>query len=169
MGVFAILFISCGFAQDSLREKVVETYRAEIGVREATGRNDGERVEMYLSSCNRKRGDAWCAAFVNWALVVNGADNANSGWSPSWHPKKRIIVQLSGNINRQTPQPGDVFGIWFSKLNRIAHTGFIDEWGEQWIITVEGNTNEAGSREGDGVYRKRRLKRQIHTVSNWID
>lgn len=42
-------------------------------------------------------------------------------------------------------------------------------WSEgNFTITVEGNTNEAGSREGDGVYRKRRLKNQIYKISRWI-
>ena len=37
-----------------------------------------------------------------------------------------------------------------------------------FYITVEGNTSEAGSREGDGVYRKRRAKRTIYKASRWV-
>jgi hypothetical protein len=33
---------------------------------------------------------------------------------------------------------------------------------------VEGNTNEAGSNEGDGVYKKRRLINSIYQVANWV-
>ena len=167
--ICALFLGLCAAGQGTLRDSVVSTYRAEIGVREATGRNDGDRVEMYLASCGRRAGDAWCAAFVNWALEVNDAARAESGWSPSWHPKRRLVWRPSAGVNTATPQPGDVFGIWFSKYNRLAHTGFIDKWGNDYVITVEGNTNDAGSREGDGVYRKRRPKRTIHSVSNWID
>ena len=59
-------------------------------------------------------------------------------------------------INTAIPLPifssasGDVFGIYFANLNRIAHAGFLDEWGEKYLITVEENTNETGSNEGDG-------------------
>jgi hypothetical protein len=169
VGVYLILIAVCGFSQNTLRDSVASTYLSEIGIREATGHNDGDRVELYLASCGRKAGDAWCAAFVNWCLEVNNASRAESGWSPSWHPKSKLIYRPSAGINKATPQPGDVFGIWFTKLKRIAHTGFIHAWGPEVTITVEGNTNEAGSREGDGVYRKRRLTRQIHSVSNWID
>ncbi len=67
------------------------------------------------------------------------------------------------------PLKADVFFIWFAEKKRVAHTGFIDRWNQTFAITVEGNTNQAGSREGDGVYKKRRLKRQIYAVCNYID
>lgn len=170
MVILSLLLSIGAYAQcQVLRDSVVATYRSEIGTREATGHNDGDRVEMFLASCGRYRGDAWCAAYVNWALEENNCNRAESGWSPSWHPKSKLIYRPSAGINKQVPRPGDVFGIWYSKLGRLGHTGFIDQWGSEITITVEGNTNDAGSREGDGVYRKRRVTRTIHSVSNWID
>lgn len=65
------------------------------------------------------------------------------------------------------PRKGDVFGIYFPDKKRIAHVGFVDSWDDKYVITVEGNTNEAGSREGDGVYRKRRLVGSIYQVARW--
>ncbi|HWK59160.1 MAG TPA: hypothetical protein VNQ80_17590 [Parapedobacter sp.] len=51
--------------------------------------------------------------------------------------------------------------VGFAGLQRIGNVGFVDEWGiGSYFITVEGNTNEAGNREGDGVYRKRWLSRR---------
>lgn len=67
------------------------------------------------------------------------------------------------------PQAGDVFGLFFPEKKRIAHTGFIDQWDGTWLITVEGNTNLSGSREGDGVYRKRRLVRSIYKVARYVE
>lgn len=158
--IYAMLLITlCGKAQQ--RECVIQTYTAEIGVREATGHNDGDQVEKYLQSTGLSKGNAWCAAFVNWVnrhCNVSGP-RAAAAWSPVWFPSYRIT---------KDPQPGDVFGIYFPQKGRIAHVGFIDQWGNQ-VRTVEGNTNEAGSREGDGVYKKIRLARQINVVSNWID
>ncbi len=66
------------------------------------------------------------------------------------------------------PTIGDVFGIYFPDKNRIAHTGFIDQWDGTWLITVEGNTNVSGGREGDGVYRKRRPVKSIYQVARYI-
>ena len=65
-------------------------------------------------------------------------------------------------------QRGDVFGIYYPRQNRIAHVGFIDGQQEGFFITVEGNTNANGSRNGDGVYRKRCSVRTIYKISRWL-
>jgi hypothetical protein len=145
-------------AQDP--ECVCKTYNSQIGVREATGHNDGTDVEKYLASVKLGPGYAWCAAFVNWTLKECGYKTPNSGWSPHWFPTARLVTE---------PKPGDVFGIYFPDKKRIAHVGFIDDWSSRSVKTVEGNTNGAGSREGNGVYRKVRLKSQIYKVSRWIN
>ncbi|MEJ6979653.1 hypothetical protein WG906_04280 [Pedobacter sp. P351] len=110
--------------------------------------------------------------------------NPRSAWSPDLFPASKLVwqrgksvyakiphpnIQPSG-MQRQTnkPSPGDVFGIFFASKGRIAHCGFVDSWNDSWLLTVEGNTNEAGSREGDGVYKKRRLKSTVHMVANWV-
>jgi hypothetical protein len=151
-------------------EAIASIYTAEIGVREKTGNNDGTRVEEYLKAANRKKGDAWCAAFVTWTFKQAGADAVVSGWSPDWFPAKNTIY-VRGNQNNQTPHQADVFGIYFQDKGRIAHVGFVDRWesgSSSYAVTVEGNTNDSGSNEGDGVYRKRRLKSQLYKVSRWL-
>lgn len=153
---------------------IQQTYTSQIGVYEATGKNDGPQVEEYLASVGRKKGDAWCAAFVHWTLSRCGIKGLPySGWSPSWFTKN--VVYTRGGTNNQTPLTGDVFGLYFANLKRIAHVGFIDRWAANtdYCITVEGNTSEANTgnatREGGGVYKKRRLKRQIFKVSRWAN
>ena len=145
-----------------LRKCVTITFTSQIGVREHGGKNAGYSVEKYLKSTKLNKGYAWCAAFVNWSLRHCGIKTINSAWSPSWFPANRIT---------KNPKQGDVFGIYFKSKRRIAHVGFIYKWlpNSKYCITVEGNTNEAGSRDGDGVYKKRRLKTQIYKVANWID
>jgi hypothetical protein len=158
------------------RNKVHRIYTAELGIKETTGDNDGPRVEEYLHAVGLKKGDPWCAAFVCWVFDKAGVSNPHSGWSPDLFPKKNRIWQRSGSLTTGTrpgkqiplPQQGDVFGIWFPEKHRIAHAGFVDHWGDTWLITVEGNTNEAGSREGDGVLRKRRMVRSVWQVANFV-
>ncbi|AXT51344.1 CHAP domain-containing protein [Aquimarina sp. BL5] len=149
------------------RECVKELYDSQIGVREVGGANRGSHVEMYLESVNLGPGYAWCAAFVSWVYQNVGIQNPLSGWVPSYALQRKRIYQ-KGKFEAKEPQKGDVFMIWYHKLNRPAHIGFIDEWNSTWIVTVEGNTNDNGSREGDGVYKKRRLKKQIWAVSDFI-
>ena len=166
-----ILLISSSFGvhgQNSKLTEVQKIYSAEIGTKELTGHNDGKRVEEYLASCNLRRGQPWCAAFITWTNRTAGVKVVISGYAPNWFPAKKVIY-TRGSKKNYTPGTADVFGIWFANKGRIAHVGFIDQWKSgSMAITVEGNTNSAGSREGDGVYRKRRLKTQIYKVSRWL-
>ena len=148
---------------------IEHTYNSQIGVRELSGNNDGEAIVMYLESTGLGPGYPWCAAFVNWTLTNCCVETVNSpAWSPSWFIKDNIVWVRNRDDNAP-PIPGDVFGIYFPTKKRVAHVGFIDCWQceSSVAITVEGNTNNAGSREGDGVYRKRRLKKQIYKVARF--
>ena len=163
------LVVCSSFSGDPIREKLKKVYSAEIGVREKTGKNDGVRVEQYLKYVALTKGNPWCASFVCWGYGQVGVKNPKSGYCPDLFTSKYIIYKRTGAPNKAPPQSGDIFGIYFPEKKRIAHTGFVDEWGSKYVITVEGNTNEAGSREGDGVYKKRRLINSIYAVANYID
>lgn len=163
------LAASVAWGQSELRQCVIKSYTSQIGAREATGHNDGEEVEKYLLSTGLLKGYAWCAAFVNWNMIQCGVITRKSAWSPAWFPIDRIVY-LRGRAIKRWPLPGDVFGIWFRSKKRIAHVGFVDTWSSgSGLVTVEGNTNRAGSREGDGVYKKWRMKSQVHSVASWIN
>ena len=160
------------------RTKVQRIYTAELGIKEKTGHNDGPRVEQYLHAVSLKKGDPWCAAFVCWVFEKAGLANPHTGWAPDLFPEGKVIWQRKAGLQTggklrdlhrpPLPRRGDVFGIWFPEKGRIAHVGFVDRWEESWVITVEGNTNEAGSREGDGVWRKRRLVGSVWKVAGWV-
>ncbi len=169
-------------------------YTSQIGVREKTGKNDGPEVEKYLRYVGLGPGNAWCAALVSWTFGQAGFDQPKTAWSPALFPDKRVVWArkqqkpdgampglITYNLQRTTPLSGDVFGIYFSELKRIAHCGFVDEWDGKWCTTVEGNTNDAGSvgtngnpanpiRAGpdEGVYRKKRLIKTIYKVTDWV-
>src|SRR5690606_643242 len=56
----------------SVRDRLREIYMAEVGVRELSGRNDGERVAEYLRYTDLGEGYAWCASFVSWVYGQAG-------------------------------------------------------------------------------------------------
>jgi hypothetical protein len=149
-----------------IREKVEKTYLSQVGVREATGHNDGVMVETYLASVNFGKGYAWCAAFVSWVYSQNAVPNPKNAWVPSWFNKN--IIWARDGLKNQPPLPGDVFGLYYPSTKLIGHIGFIHRFGEKITITVEGNTNSEGSNEGDGVYMKRRPTRQLYKVARYI-
>lgn len=150
------------------RQCLREIYLSQVGVREQGGNNRGPEVKMYLNSVGLNEGYPYCAAFVSWCFQQVEIEAPKSAWVPSYALRDKMVYK-QGKVIQRLPKYGDVLLIWFKKLNRPAHIGFIDQWGEQWIISVEGNTNNNGSREGDGVYRKRRLKKQIWAVTNFIN
>jgi hypothetical protein len=44
-----------------------------------------------------------------------------------------------------------------------GHTGLVEAVEGQYLVTIEGNTNEGGSREGIGVFR--RTSRKISQIN----
>ena len=161
-----------------LRQKVQQIYTSQIGIREQEI-NSGPQVQQYLSYVNLPKGNPWCAAFVCWVYGQANVPNPKSGWSPDLFKPDRIIWERAESskykiessertTNNRLPGIGDVFGIYFPDKKRIAHVGFVDQWDGAWLITVEGNTNVSGSREGDGVYRKRRPVQSIFQVARYI-
>ncbi|MBL8002388.1 MAG: CHAP domain-containing protein [Flavobacteriales bacterium] len=148
------------------RQCVVASATADVGVREATGRNDGPAVERYLAHVGHKAGASWCAAFVCYHLSQCGVANPRSAWSPAlasvgdrvWTARKAV----------RAPQPGDVFTLYYPQLGRVGHAGIVTGTDGRYLLTVEGNTSGPGSREGDGVYARRRELRKVYAVTNYI-
>lgn len=152
-------------ASDKTRNLLHARFSSQVGVREATGRNDGPEVEAYLATTNLGAGYAWCGAFVSWVFAQEGFDQPRTPWTPALFPKACTQNWSSG----KAPQKADVFGLYIPRLKRIGHAGFVEKWGEHFVLTVEGNTNAEGSIEGDGVYRKRRRTKTIHSVADWVE
>jgi hypothetical protein len=135
--------------------RLIEVARQTIGWREEPG-NSGPVVDKILASVGLERtGSPWCAAWVVYigdeAFGKKENPFPRSAWSPDF------VKDPKWDRGRgQTPDRADAFGIYFQSLKRVAHTGIIEKVEGKWAITIEGNTNDNGSREGDGVYRKRR-------------
>jgi hypothetical protein len=170
--VVLLSLLSWGFvlhgveAKDTKPDCLTGLAASQIGVREAHP-NDSYEIRGYLWAVGFNQPVPWCAAFVGWTHALCGIESPLSAWSPAWFPAANTIY-TRGRADNTTPRPGDVFGLYYQSRKRIAHVGFIESWpAGDWCITIEGNTNGEGSREGDGVYRKRRLKRGIYKVSRW--
>lgn len=141
------------------REALVKIAEGEIGVRELTGHNDGKRIGIYQKYAGIHPGDAYCAAYISWVFGQAGYVRPRSGWCPDLFPATRLA---------KCALPGDILGIYFPDLKRIAHVGLVVGQRGHWVESCEANTNVAGSREGDGVYRKVRHIRTISKIADWV-
>lgn len=157
-------------AYSSDRVRVIINYTSQIGVREATGHNDGKDVEKYLKTVGLGKGYAWCAAYVKWSLAEAKVDvKTVTGAAASLYKPERWIY-YKGKYKAE-PMQADVFCLYYESLGRIGHTGFFDGWANKQMgtyKTVEGNTNDASSREGDGCYRRIRQIRATHSINRWV-
>lgn len=150
-------------------QKLVQIAEKELGKKETKGRNLGPDVQRYQKATNLDPGRwPWCAAFVCHCLREWLADSDNRAWlglkkstPASWRPKTALaygFIQWAKARPATTtilsdsaePQPGDIVCYDFS------HIGIVKQYlpVSETFVAVEGNTNSAGSRDGDGVYLK---------------
>lgn len=144
----------------TLQQKALEIAVTQIGVEEAAGhKNTGKDVEKYLASVGLGPGYSWCMAFVYWchqqaceAMGTKILMFKTGGVLEQWRQRKDKYRAL-------TPQPGDVFIMDFGK--GTGHTGIVEKVEDDVIHTIEGNTNDDGSREGYEVCRRTRSRAKI--------
>lgn len=154
---------------DILRSCVLETAKSQVGVKEATGNNDGIQVEIYLRYVGLKKGNAWCAAAQCFILAQHCIDNPHNARAAAFFPDERIVYDRR-YAEDSLVVPTDFFGLWIN--GGIHHVGMIERWGA-WVTTYEGNTSDTinvgeATRNGDGFYHKKRMKKQIFQVSRWV-
>ena len=144
---------------------IQEIYTSQIGVKEV-GENRGPMVNKYLKSVGLGPGYYWCAAFVRWSFDSAKIKTTITAWSPTAENKKHFIYK--NRILLEEPKPGDVVCFYYENLGRIGHTGFYDSRLNQSIYkSVEGNTSEGGSRNGDGIYIKYRSYKSTKSITRW--
>lgn len=139
-----------------MKSQVVPVAELFVGwVRETTGKNDGPWVEAIQRTTGNKKGDPWCASFVNWVLDIAYRDMNPLPATASCD----VLLEFArkNQLLTNTPQPGDVFLVMRTKHDAI-HTGIVTEVKADTVKTIEGNTNREGAREGNGVWARERAR-----------
>ena len=154
---------------DNPRKIFVTIAREEVGIRE-TSRNQGPGIAKYWPDTTYPGGyknrEPYCAAFVCWVCAEASRRGYDIGPRPNSAAVREIVewskrpgsgcLRFTGASSRYRPQPGDLVWWAFSGA-RPNHIGIVAKLdGANQIVTIEGNTNPAGSREGDGVYERKR-------------
>jgi hypothetical protein len=139
-----------------MKSQIVPVAELFVGwVREVTGKNDGPWVEAIQRTTGNKKGDPWCASFVNFVLDIAYRDlnplPATAACDVLLEHARRK------NLITATPVPGDVFLVMRTKSD-ATHTGIVTAVLPDRVKTIEGNTNREGAREGNGVWARERLR-----------
>ncbi len=123
-------------------------------VKEATNQNDGPWVEAILRVVGCQKGDPWCCAFVSFCLAI-----AYQGKNPLPMTASCAAIHAYGKkhgLMLTTPEPGCVFLV-LNSVGHAHHTGFCTGPAINGKVqTLEGNTNNDGSRDGWGVFHRSR-------------
>jgi len=135
-----------------VKSRVIPTAQQFVGwVRELTKQNDGPWVEAIQRVTGNKKGDPWCASFVTFCL-----DIAYRGKNPLRRTASCDLFLQDARAKgwlTNTPAPGDVFLVMKSTDDAV-HTGFVTAVGKTSFKSIEGNTNDGGSRDGWGVFAR---------------
>jgi hypothetical protein len=150
---------------------------ASAGVKE-TGDNRGVRVEEYQRAVGLPAGAPWCSAFVAWCCMkgmnLPRAPRWCAGSTTAMFGNAFLNLTAKNGLSDYIAMPGQESKIkpgwiwvradkaenvplFFRGKGTKGHTGIVMTPfapDRNHFTTTEGNTNEAGSREGDGVYNK---------------
>ena len=140
---------------------------SQNGVREILGSpNRGPQVDQYVRSLglDPAGGYSWCQAFIYWSfqraaegLTVPNPCIKTAGVLDHWQksPANNRIQAWAAADNPTLIRPGAIFII--DHGSGKGHAGLVTRVVSGKIETIEGNTNQIGSREGDGVYEQTRV------------
>ncbi len=139
---------------------------SQLGVEEIPrGSNWGRDIQKYLKSVSINFPASWCMAFVYWCFDewahITAHENPlvkTGGVLAQWNqidPRYKIV----SNLKEVPLKAGDIFIM--NHGHGLGHTGFVESVEGSVINTIEGNTNDTGSREGYEVCRRKRSFNQI--------
>jgi hypothetical protein len=145
----------------------LDAARGQVGVLEVPpGSNRGPRVDEYLRAAGLDPAGgsyAWCAAFVYWCFGKGAAATGRANPLPKtagalalWRRAGAAGArQISASEAKATPslvRPGQIFVL--ATGGGFGHVGLVESVAAGVLTTIEGNTNDGGSREGVGVFRR---------------
>ena len=164
-------------APSRLTEAVLAFAETQIGVMEdPPGSNRGPEVDRYLRAAglDPEKGDfPWCVAFTHFCYLTAasqvGIPNPHirtAGVLDHWNKagKAANVVRVTTDeavANPARVTPGSPFIMDFGK--GVGHSGIVVEVTGGKLVTIEGNTNDTGSRNGIGVFR--RTARKINDIN----
>lgn len=132
-------------------EAMLSSCRKELGFVE--GPNNST---PYAGIADHANNQPWCATFlVACARMAKVTLGNESAYTPS-------LYDSLPSVAKAKVRPGDLVFFYYPSKRRIAHVGIVEAVRADHIITIEGNTDEAGGRTGGRVMRKKRAYAYTH-------
>ena len=154
-----------------LAQRLVELAKKEVGVQEVGNTNCGERVNQYKSATwlPYEESWAWCAAFIDW-LVMTAMDESGQNYTfkrprtaGAWDLENWSLKQDNSTQTKRDPKAKDI-AAGDIVIFKFSHVGLaIGPVVNGVFPTIEANTDNEGSRDGGGVWKKQRKLSSVKT------
>ena len=158
-------------APSALTKAAIDFAMTQVGVREKPlGSNRGPVVDQYIKAVglnpagNPPGGFFWCVAFTHFCYMKAaekvGIENPHiktAGVLDHWQkagakPNVVRVTKAKAVADPGLVMPGSLFII--DHGGGLGHSGMVTEVANGRLKTVEGNTNDNGSRNGIGVFQR---------------
>lgn len=138
-------------------KKMIALARTQVGYKE--GDRNKQKYADEVPTLEWAQNQPWCATFVSWLALKTGASklyprSASCDAGGTWFKQQ----------DRWSTYPAVGAQVFYGYPHDLNHTGIVYKYDAEYIYTIEGNTNDSGSREGDGVYFKKRLRRGTNVI-----
>ncbi len=151
----------------TLQQQALKVAITQLGQHEnPLGSNWGKPVQDYLKSVGIAFPASWCMAFVYWCYEQASPKKAPLTGFEGCNPlvKSGGVLRCWNEADKKyrvvgEPQAGDIFIMNFGK--GLGHTGIVEKVDKNFVYTIDGNSNDSGSREGIEVCRKQRPRNKI--------
>lgn len=134
-------------------DKIIALARSQVGYREGFSGghwNNYQKFSPQVPGLEWSQNMAWCDTFVAWLFVKSGLGAQLPVKSAS------CLQSVAGfkKAGRFSEYPAIGAQIFFGPGGG-THTGIVTGYDSTYVYTIEGNTNDGGSPEGNGVYTKK--------------
>lgn len=140
-------------------DQIVALAKSQVGYHEGRSNGHWDNVQKFsrqVPALRWSQGQPWCCTFVSWLALKSNL----SGYYPQTASCKEAMAWWQAK-NQWSEYPAIGAQVIFGNGE---HTGLVYWWDNTYVYTVEGNTNTNGSAEGDGVYLKKRLRRDPYVT-----
>ena len=132
------------------RTQLLNVARRYVGIQESPRGSNKQRFAKVAGHAN---GQPWCQTMCV-ADVVEAPgtllEHMPDGWrETAYTPTAESAYKRAGRLH-STPKVGDQGFLYFPSMGRVAHTFWVLDVNDatRTIVTLEGNTNTDGSRDG---------------------
>ncbi|GGW96205.1 hypothetical protein GCM10010297_17600 [Streptomyces malachitofuscus] len=140
----------------SQTDTLISIEKAEVGYREGFSNghyNNHQKFSPAVPGLEWSQNQAWCQTFQSWAFQQAGVKSlapvtASCPTAVNWYKSR----------GRFSYYPAIGAMVFFGPSGG-QHVGLVYKYDANHAYTIEGNTNANGSSEGNGVYLKKRARR----------